>query len=113
MPLKVLILDEHAPQYVKQLAQQFPSVVFHAARVPEEARDFVTGAEVIIAVAHKLPHEMIDAARSLKWVQALSTGTDALIGALPSHILLTSTRGVHGPQMSETWGTAPESITLA
>jgi phosphoglycerate dehydrogenase-like enzyme len=34
-------------------------------------------------------------------VQSLTTGTDALMGVLPPHVLLTSTRGVHGPQMSE------------
>jgi phosphoglycerate dehydrogenase-like enzyme len=101
MPLKVLILDEHAPEYFTHLTRKFPGVGFHAARGPEEAKGFVADAEIIIALAHKLPHELIKAARSLKWVQALSTGTDALIGALPSHILLTSTRGVHGPQMSE------------
>jgi phosphoglycerate dehydrogenase-like enzyme len=101
MPLKVLILDEHAPDYFAHLARQFPGVVFYPARGPEDAKGFVAEAEIIIAVAHKLPHELIKAARSLKWVQALSTGTDALIGALPPHVLLTSTRGVHGPQMSE------------
>ena len=36
-------------------------------------------------------------------MQALTTGTDTLTapGVLPPHVLLTSTRGVHGPQMSE------------
>lgn len=101
MPHKVLILDEHAPDYFNSLTRQFPGVAFHPARVPEEAKGFVADADVIIALAHKLPLELIKAARSLKWLQALTTGTDALIGVLPSHILLTSTRGVHGPQMSE------------
>jgi phosphoglycerate dehydrogenase-like enzyme len=101
MPLKILILDEHAPEYFARLARRFPGVVFHSAHAPEAAKDFVADAEVIIALAHRLPHELIKAAPSLKWVQALSTGTDALIGALPAHVLLTSTRGVHGPQMSE------------
>lgn len=101
MPLKVLILDEHAREYFDPLTRQFPDVAFHRAFTPGEAKDVIPEVDVIIALAHKLPHELIKAARSLKWVQALTTGTDALIGALPSHILLTSTRGVHGPQMSE------------
>src|SRR6185295_2573716 len=45
----------------------------------------------------------IAAAPKLKWVQALTTGVDSLVapGVLPPHVLLTSTRGIHGPQMSE------------
>jgi D-2-hydroxyacid dehydrogenase (NADP+) len=101
MPLKVLILDEHAAEYFRRLAPQFPSVAFSSAREAEAAREFIADAEVVLALAHKLPRDLIEAARALKWVQALTTGTDALIGALPSDILLTSTRGVHGPQMSE------------
>jgi D-2-hydroxyacid dehydrogenase (NADP+) len=101
MPLKVLILNQHAQDYFECLAKQFPDVAFHRATAPDQARPVIADAEVVIALAHGLPHELIAAARSLKWVQALTTGTDALIGVLPSHILLTSTRGVHGPQMSE------------
>ena len=46
---------------------------------------------------------MIASAPKLKWVQALTTGTETLTvpGVLPPHVLLTSTRGIHGPQMSE------------
>jgi D-2-hydroxyacid dehydrogenase (NADP+) len=101
MPLKVLILDEHAGEYFDPLTRQFPQVAFHKAFTPGEAKDVIPGVDVIVALAHKLPHELIKAARSLKWVQALTTGTDALIGALPPQVLLTSTRGMHGPQMSE------------
>ena len=36
-------------------------------------------------------------------MQALTTGTETLTvpGVLPPHVVLTSTRGIHGPQMSE------------
>ena len=46
---------------------------------------------------------LIAKAKNLKWVQALTTGTETLTapGVLPPHVLLTSTRGIHGPQMSE------------
>lgn len=101
MPLKVLILNPHAQDYLDFLQPQFPDVIFHRALTPEEAKPVIADVEVIIALAHGIPRELIAAARSLKLVLALTTGTDALIGVLPSHILLTSTRGVHGPQMSE------------
>ncbi|CAN0165151.1 unnamed protein product, partial [Phaeothamnion confervicola] len=59
--------------------------------------------DVIVALAHGVSKPMIAAAPKLKWIQALTTGTDTLTapGVLPSSILLTSTRGIHGPQMSE------------
>ena len=101
MPLKVLVLNERAQDYVDPLARQFPAVVFHSAATPSEAQAVIAEVDAIIALAHRLPRELIAAARSLKWVQSLTTGTDALIGVLPPHVLLTSTRGVHGPQMSE------------
>ena len=101
MALKVLIVDQHAREYFDHLTRQFPGVAFHPALAPEEAKGFVADADIIIALAHRLPRELIVQARALKWVQALTTGTDALIGVLPAHVLLTSTRGVHGPQMSE------------
>lgn len=101
MPARAIVLDEHADDYVARLAPQFPDVRFHAARTPADAEASVADADIVIALAHKLPPELLRKARALKWVQALTTGTDALIGILPSHVLLTSTRGVHGPQMSE------------
>ena len=57
----------------------------------------------VIALGHHFPKELIAKAKNLKWVQALTTGTDTLTapGVLPPHVLLTSTRGIHGPQMSE------------
>lgn len=101
MPLKVLIYAEQAKEYFNQLKPQFPGVEFFPAYSRDEAKDVIAEAEVIFTLAHVIPRELIAQARSIKWVQSMTTGTDALIGVLPSHILLTSTRGVHGPQMSE------------
>ncbi len=101
MPLKVLLYAQRAKDYFDHLAPLFPGVVFHPASTPDAAKSIIAEAEIIVALAHELPHELIAQARALKWVQALTTGTDALIGVLPSQVLLTSTRGVHGPQMSE------------
>ena len=63
----------------------------------------IGGVEVIMGLGHHIPAALIAKAKALKWVQALTTGTDSLTapGVLPPHVLLTSTRGIHGPQMSE------------
>jgi phosphoglycerate dehydrogenase-like enzyme len=40
---------------------------------------------------------------NLEWIQALGTGVDSILGlpSLRKNVLITSTRGIHGPQMSE------------
>ena len=100
---KVLILDVNAQQYRDRLARHFPAVEFHAFHDAKDAEPVIAGIEVIIALGHHIPKTLIAAARNLKWIQALTTGTDTLTapGVLPPHVLLTSTRGIHGPQMSE------------
>ncbi len=99
----VLIFDQHAGHYHERLTRSFPGTAFHHTESQDEARTLAAHAEVIVALAHRVTPDIVAAAPKLKWVQALTTGTDTLTapGALPAHVLLTSTRGIHGPQMSE------------
>jgi phosphoglycerate dehydrogenase-like enzyme len=103
MPLKVLILDMHAQEYRERLMRRFPDVEFHAIQHAEEAGPVIAEVEVLMGLGHHLPPALIKKAKKLKWVQALTTGTDTLTvpGVLPPEVILTSTRGIHGPQMSE------------
>jgi phosphoglycerate dehydrogenase-like enzyme len=101
MTTKVLIYSEQAEEYLAQLKPQFPRVEFYAAFSREAAQPVIAEVDVIFTLAHVIPRDLLAQARSLKWLQSMTTGTDALIGVLPSHILLTSCRGAHGPQMSE------------
>ena len=103
MASKVLILDMNAENYREHLARRFPAIEFHATHHAEEAEKIIDSVEVIIALGHHIPNALLAKAKNLKWVQALTTGTDTLTapGVLPPHVLLTSTRGIHGPQMSE------------
>ena len=103
MPTKVLVLHFDAQAYLDRLAPRFPGVEFHAAHHGEDVTPFIAGVDVIMGLGHHIPPALIAAAPKLKWVQALTTGTETLTapGVLPPHVLLTSTRGIHGPQMSE------------
>ena len=100
---KVLILHFNAQRYHERLAKRFPAVEFHAFHHAKEAEPVIAGIDVIMGLGHHIPPALITAAPKLKWVQALTTGTETLTvpGVLPPHVLLTSTRGIHGPQMSE------------
>ena len=103
MALQVLILHHDAQQYHEPLARSFPEVAFHAVHHGEDAKAVAERLDVIVGLGHHIPNDLIKAATNLRWIQALTTGTETLTapGVLPPHVLLTSTRGVHGPQMSE------------
>ena len=103
MATKVLIVHFDAQPYRERLAPKFPAVEFHTAHHANEANSVVSEVDVIMGLGHHIPPALIAAAPKLKWVQALTTGTETLTvpGVLPPHVVLTSTRGIHGPQMSE------------
>jgi D-2-hydroxyacid dehydrogenase (NADP+) len=103
MPTQVLIYDIRGPQYRALLAKRFPAVGFHIGHHIEDVESIIAGVDVIFGLGHHIPAALVAKAKSLKWVQALTTGTETLTapGMLPPDVLLTSTRGIHGPQMSE------------
>jgi D-2-hydroxyacid dehydrogenase (NADP+) len=103
MAIHALILDHQSDRYRDALAPRVPAITFHAAHTEAEAASIIADVEIIIGLDHHIPKSLIQAASRLKWVQTLTTGTDTMTspGMLPPHVLLTSTRGIHGPQMSE------------
>jgi phosphoglycerate dehydrogenase-like enzyme len=103
MAVKLLVLDMNAEQYREYLSRKFPDVEIHAVHHAPEADNVIADVDVIAGLGHHLPREMLAAAKSLKWVQALTTGTETLTapGVLRPDVILTSTRGIHGPQMTE------------
>jgi phosphoglycerate dehydrogenase-like enzyme len=103
MAVKLLVLDMNAEQYRDSLSRKFPDVEIHAVHHAPEADKVISEVDVIVGLGHHLPKEMLAAARSLRWVQALTTGTETLTapGVLRPEVILTSTRGIHGPQMTE------------
>ena len=90
-------------EYWKLLETDFPEVTFLCAKNEAAAGDFVEKADILIGF--KFPDSIISRAKNLKWIQLLVAGTDS-VENLPSlkarkDILLTSVRGIHGPQVSE------------
>jgi len=100
---QILIMHFDAEDYCSRLSKRFPSAQFHPIHHPNEGDAVIADAEAIMGLGHHIPQDMIAKAKKLKWVQALTTGTETLTvpGMLPKDVVLTSTRGIHGPQMSE------------
>jgi D-2-hydroxyacid dehydrogenase (NADP+) len=94
-------LDKKAQEYKKALEPQFPALTIHTATNEEEVGDFIEKADILMAV--RISDELIRKASRLQWIQVTITGTDYVLNlpSLRKDIIITSTRGIHGPQMSE------------
>ena len=99
--MNLLILDQRAKEYEKALKPKFPELSIHAAMKEEEIGDFIENMHILLTF--RISDELIKKALKLQWIQSMATGVDYIVN-LPSvrkEVLLTSSRGIHGPQMSE------------
>jgi len=103
--MNVLILsrDQNPHEFKSYLTEEFPDVNFVAAREEREAEDFIGKTDVLVVL--RMSDSLLARAKNLKWIHCMITGTN-YIEELPSFqarkdLLLTSTRGIHGPQVSE------------
>jgi phosphoglycerate dehydrogenase-like enzyme len=99
----VLVIDPAAERWTERLGAAVPAARCLGARDEAESIGLAPEAEAIVALAHLVPGRVVAAAPRLKWIQALTTGTDRFDGMseLGDEVIITSARGVHGPQMSE------------
>jgi len=99
--MNLLILENRAADYKKALSPKFPEVVIHAATQEAEVGKFIEEADVLLTI--RISNDLLKKASRLKWVHALTTGVDYLMNlpSLRKEVILTSTRGIHGPQVSE------------
>lgn len=68
-----------------------------------EARDLIAEATVFMAFGAAVKEDIFRNARKLRWVHAFGTGVDGIIDrdGLDPEVTVTSTRGIHGPPLSE------------
>jgi phosphoglycerate dehydrogenase-like enzyme len=99
--MHLLILNQSAEDYKKALAPKFPQLSIHAVAKEEEIGDFIEKMDILLTI--RISDHLIKKASKLKWIQALTTGVDYIINlpSLKKEVLITSARGIHGPQMSE------------
>ena len=99
----VLIAHRDFEYFAPKLRAGFPGLNILTAIDLPQADEMLAEAEVILANSHAFNDARLTKAGRLKWIQALTTGTDAIIGsrALRPEVVVTTVRGIHGPQMSE------------
>jgi D-2-hydroxyacid dehydrogenase (NADP+) len=99
--MDLLILDQFADYYKSKLEPQFPQVSIHAVSEEEEIGDLIEEIDILMTI--KITDESMKRASKLQWIQAMTVGVDFFLklSSLRRDVIMTSTRGIHGPQMSE------------
>ena len=103
MKKNLLILNPFAERYRTRLEPQFPEVTFHSALDLDGAKEIIKETHILFVIGHVFGDDFIRHASKLEWIQSLISGTDTLVAlkTLKKEVLITSGRGIHGPQMSE------------
>lgn len=101
--MRLLVVDADGARYKERLAREFPDIHITATNDLEDGLRRAGDADALVAFGFDLRRIHIDRLTRLRWIQALSTGTDQFEPLLAGRddVLLTSGRGVHGPAVSE------------
>ena len=86
-----------------RLAPKFPTVEIRSVPEPSAVGAEANDVEGMFGYGHHFSEAMVGRAKRLKWIQSLTTGTDAILKlkSLRPEVIVTSTAGMHAPQMSE------------
>lgn len=103
MPTNVLIIDPWAEKYRELLAPGFAGVTFHTATSEDGVGGEIAQVDAIFALGHNFSDGLLERAAALRWAGVLTTGVDAVMKLknLGPDVIITSGRGIHGPQMAE------------
>jgi len=90
-------------KFISLVAPAFPQIDLRSMKERDGSGPGVAGADAIFGFSHHFSEAMLNAAANLKWIQTFTTGVDGVtrLKAFRKDVILTSLRGVHGPQMSE------------
>lgn len=101
--MRALIMDRGIHLDPDAVRRECPSMTFDVALNVDDALKVCAEAEVLLAMAHEVTDELLARMPRLRYLCALSAGTDRLetLTALRPGVRVTSSRGIHGPQMSE------------
>lgn len=95
--------EADADRFAAQARLDFPDIDLFASNDRAHALEHLAHTEVLIGHHFHFDEQMLAGAPKLRWIQSLTSGADAILNlpSLRQDVLVTSTRGIHGPQMSE------------
>jgi phosphoglycerate dehydrogenase-like enzyme len=95
--------EADASSFESRVRTDIPDISLLATNDRKVALEHADSAEVLIGHHFQFDNNMLERAANLRWIQSLTTGIDAILKlpALRPEVIVTSTRGMHGPQMCE------------
>ncbi len=98
----ILLAMADADEYKRDLEVRFPGVPFFAVTSQKDMGGHMEKADVIITI-YRVADDLLSKAVNLKWIQVTTSGVNYLLGrpSLRKDVIITSCRGIHGPQVSE------------
>src|ERR1700752_1374345 len=89
--------------YEKYLAPRHPDLAIGPFCTRDEALKHAGWADIMMCFGRQVRQDFFRDTPKLKWVHSLGTGTDGITDSphLGKDVMLTATRGIHGPPMSE------------
>lgn len=101
--MSILIIDSGVHIDPAAVRKAFPGEVVRYARGVDSAIIECVDCDILVALAHEVTDELIARMPLLRYICAMSAGTEHLktLKELKPDVRVTSGRGIHGPQMSE------------
>lgn len=101
--MTILILGRGVHLDPAAVQKAFPQVQVRDAVTIADALPQCADSEVLVAMAHDVTDELIAQMPRLRYLCAISAGTERIdtLKSLKPDVRVTSGRGIHGPQMSE------------
>jgi phosphoglycerate dehydrogenase-like enzyme len=89
--------------YEKYLAPRHPELTIKTFGTRDEALSHAGWADLMMCFGPQARKDFFQHTSRLKWVHSLGTGTDGITDSpyLGKDVIVTATRGIHGPPMSE------------
>jgi D-2-hydroxyacid dehydrogenase (NADP+) len=103
--LRLLVYADDAPFYAQALHDRFGArLLVQATTDRAQAQRLLPGQQVLVVPAPRIDDVFLAQGQALQWVHALTSGVETLLTSrvLPAGTIVTSSRGIHGPQMAET-----------
>ncbi|OFZ85933.1 MAG: hypothetical protein A2V78_02100 [Betaproteobacteria bacterium RBG_16_64_18] len=102
--LIVLTLPEPVRmKYYNHLRAKFPELTVNMVDNHSKVGPYIESADILVSFGVQLADHVYKEGRNLKWIQALGTGVDGIIGqpSLQDNVLVTNMHGLHGASMPE------------
>ena len=102
--LIVLTLPEPVRmKYYNHLRAKFPELTVNMVDNHSKVGPYIESADILVSFGVQLADHVYKEGRNLKWIQALGTGVDGIIGqpSLQDNVLVTNMQGLHGASMPE------------